>query len=121
MRTKKAATVEVKLYLGSKEGYHGREFDQAEVMEKIGSFQKQVEQDRRVSVRITPTTYLVGDYTEKGWEIVAINYPRFPSNPTDFMKNMAAYLLSALKQNRISVVTSSETFLFESDNAQQNP
>lgn len=106
------------MFIGSKEGYDGRIFAREELIEKVRQFQKQMDM---VSVRITPTTYLAGDYVEDGWEIAAINYPRFPKDPTAFMKNLAIYLISELKQNRISIMTANETFLFESDSAQQNP
>lgn len=73
------------------------------------------------SLSITNTDYVAGDYTESGYCIGLINYPRFPKPAKDivfFTEELVKFLLDKLKQSRITVVYCNETVLYESEYAQ---
>lgn len=98
---------QVSLYIGSKEGYSGKEFDEDKLTEVTTKFQKGVPKDQLCPLRITPTKFLIKDYVEKGWEVTAINCPRFQKKPEviyQFMKELGEHLLEELKQDRIHIV-----------------
>jgi hypothetical protein len=110
---KKVATFEVRIYIGSHYGYTDEKFTFEELKSTIRDFQY----ENTCSVRIAPTTFFVKDYEEQGWEITAINYPRFPkpeSEIYDFALGLASTLLEKFKQERISFVTANETVMLES-------
>lgn len=110
---KQVDTYEVSLYIGSCEGYGGKEFTEADLYKSIGAFQQKTQ--TRIPVRITPTRYVDGSYTEKGWECTAICYPRVPQHPetiSNFMSDLAQHLLVLFRQNRISVKGPSNTKMY---------
>ena len=124
MSEKFVLTHEIKMYVGSIRGYNGTEFNEDELCFEIKEFQKNIDDLNLVSLRVTPTKYIVRDYVEKGWEITAINYPRFPKSYLKtylFMEGLAKRLLKNLKQNRISMVCSDKTYMFESKDFEENP
>ena len=117
-------TYEVRAYIGSVRGYDGENFNKEELIEAIGHYQSIIEQDLAIAVRVTPTSFVFQNYVEDGWEIAAINYPRFPKKPRqidDFMFGLSRYLLNRFEQNRMSVVSPSVTILLESVNPGENP
>lgn len=123
MIIKKAETFEVKLYIGSMFGYHGDSFTKEELKEEVGIIQKQFKEKYTfesgvIPVRITQTEFISEDYSEKGWELAAINYPRFEkaeSTIITFMYELARHLLVRFNQHRISLITPKETVLFEEE------
>ena len=78
MRIKKANTFEARLYIGSVQGYHGTPFTFEELKQEVGNLQSESPKEEMIPVRIAPTNFVCGNYSEAGWEIAAINYPRFP-------------------------------------------
>jgi hypothetical protein len=122
MRIKKANTFEARLYIGSVQGYHGTPFTFEELKEEVGNLQSESPKEEMIPVRIAPTNFVCGNYSEAGWEIAAINYPRFPKAEaliTSFMMELAKRLLVCFNQNRISIIFPNETIMFESEEAEQ--
>ena len=120
MKIKTNESYEVKLYIGSCEGYNGQSFTEGEMIAVIGNYQKNSD---ATPVRLTPTAYIHCDYREKGWEVAAIMYPRYPKSIeriNAFMEGLAKHLLVYFKQNRISVIFPDKITMFESDNAEQD-
>ena len=120
---KKCKTYEVKLHIGSIRGYNGNGFTKGELVRKIGEFQTE-RQHAAISVRVTPTMFVFREYAEEGWEVVGINYARFPKekkNIKRFMRDLAKYLLKEFEQNRITVTEPNQSVMFESDYAEENP
>jgi hypothetical protein len=116
IRKKTLPTYEAKLYMGSRVGYAGREFAEEEIRTAIQEFQEVREV---IPVRIANVTFAAGDYHEKGFEIVAINYPRHPRKPSDiwnFMFSLAEHLLVQFEQNRITVIDNEKSILIEDIN-----
>lgn len=124
MKTKISEYIEARLYIGSRSGYNGEHFPLHQLTVKIQTYQKEVgnpETDDLIPVRITPTNYVAGDYTEAGWEVAVISYPRRPKTKKElyeFIDGLAAYLLSEFKQNRISIVSIDRCKMIENDNPQ---
>ena len=119
-----------KIYIGSVRGYNGSKFFDHDVIAAIGEFQKRHEAERildaaeLVSVTVTNTTYVVRDYVEDGFEIAAINYPRFPKTNQEifvYIHALAEFLLNKFEQNRLSLVTPLMTYTFEKDNPEEHP
>ena len=120
---KSCPTHEVSLYIGSVRGYNGDPFTREELFEAIGSYQSS-KGDATLAVRITPTTFVVRDYVEDGWEVTAINYPRFVKKRGDidqFMVGLAGNLLNVFQQNRITVVGAETTVMIEAAHPEQHP
>ena len=100
---------EVKLYLGSVESDASvsdpvlKEW----LVTSIGVFQEDYE-GTTIPVRITDTTFVSEThYSEDGWEVAAISYPR--TNHThkqtlDFMLELAEHLMQRFGQSRICVL-----------------
>lgn len=121
-----------RIYLGSREGYSGREISEEELIKLIGDFQHADTQHSTV-VRLTRTTFLWDHYVEPGWEIGLMNYPKGNYTPDllhGFAKRLAEYLVFALKQNRVTVewyntnnasqALMSETVMYEHPQAEQS-
>ena len=114
---------EAKLYIGNKKGYHGEEFSKANLVSAIKEYQSNKSKDDLVSVRISETCFVVGTYYEDGWEVSAINYPRFPKPKmliNTFMLGLAKFLIEKFNQNRISVTFPDQIVMVESEEAEQN-
>ena len=118
------------IYIGSIRGYNGSPFTLNQIIAAIARFQENMEGKRNigiadiVSVRITSTTYQIKGYMENGWEISAINYPRYPKDKDSimvYMIEMAKFLLVTFEQNRITVVNPERSITFESENAESDP
>ena len=121
---KTVPTYEVRAYIGSVHGYNGEKFSKEELAEAISHYQIIIEKGVALTIRLTPTSFVFQDYVEDGWEIAAINYPRFPKKPPqidDFMFGLSNYLLNRFKQNRMSIVSPSITVLLECVNPEENP
>ena len=122
MRIRKANTFEARLYIGSVQGYHGTPFTFEELKEEVGNLQSESPKEEMIPVRIAPTNFVCGNYSDAGWEVAAINYPRFPKAEaliTLFMMELAKRLLVCFNQNRISIIFPNETIMFESEEAEQ--
>jgi hypothetical protein len=112
---------EVKIWIGSIRGYNGKKFLLKTLLKKIGEFQKKHE--KPCSLRVSPTTFIFQDYIENGWEIVCLNYPKFPKTPEeidDFMMKLVQFLLIELEQNRITISDMIHAVTLEADNAEQH-
>jgi len=112
---KPTKTHEVKIFIGSVNEVTKNPFTEKDLTKAIQEFQEK--NNCKITVRITKTNFVSGlSYFEKGWEIGAINYPRFFVNISQinkFMISLGSELLSRFKQKRVSVVTPSKTIVLE--------
>tara|TARA_R110000824_G_scaffold256033_2_gene444957 strand:+ start:64 stop:435 length:372 start_codon:yes stop_codon:yes gene_type:complete len=97
---------EAKLYMGSVD-YSSRELvSQHQVELFCGKVHEEC--DIVIPVRITPTTFISEtNYQEGGWEIAAINYPKFDfsrKQVKEFIMHLADRLLTEFNQRTICVV-----------------
>ena len=117
MEIRSRSTYEVRVYLGSINEDTLKKFCKKELIREIGLFQEGW--SFTIPVRLTKTVFVSRThYTEKGWEIAAINYPRVETESSkidEFMLGLAENLLDKFKQNRISVVMPDETLMMERD------
>jgi hypothetical protein len=96
---------ECKIFMGSiQDGSDGPRFFESDVIEAIRVYQSD-NLDTKITLRITQTRFFFLHYEEPGFEIAAIQYPRFKTNPQDiknWMINLCAYLKIAFRQKSIS-------------------
>lgn len=115
MRKVDVDSFEVRLYIGSREGYNGPAFD-VEKLKSLIQVQQGADERAIIPVRITPTQFVAGEYSEDGWEVAAFNYPRRPKKMTEiymFMEGLARHLMASLRQKRVSLVTPEKTVMLE--------
>jgi hypothetical protein len=114
------------VYIGSRRGYDGPSLTESDVQNEVGEFQTEFERRHAYSlvVRVTRVTYQFKDYLESGWELTAINYPRFreyePGEVKEFVYALACRLLERLGQNRVGFTTpDGEFWLVEAEDARE--
>ena len=114
MQIRSRSTYEVRIYLGSINEETKKEFLEKDLIREVGLYQDSHSQ--KIPLRITRTIFVCEDYSEGGWELAAINYPRTETeskNIDDFMMGLAGHLLEIFKQRRISIVMPQETLMLE--------
>lgn len=126
MKVRSNQSHEVRIYIGSRKGYHGSVFDKRELVDFIQEIQAEAG-DQAGPVRVTETVFVFGKpdskYQEPGWEIVLIQYPRYPKPVAvlnRFALSLAESLLLHFDQNRISVVFPEEIVMLEADEVQES-
>lgn len=127
MEIKQKEFFESRIYVGSKRGYKGESFTESQLTRIIQDFQTywNKKNDWTIALRISKTNFICMDYSEVGWEIAAIQYPRFPKEVSEieyFMDSLAEFLLIEFGQNRISIISdysNGQIKLFEKENAEQ--
>lgn len=107
-------TFYVKIYCGRKEGYDGK----VHSMEYVKSICKDFCNNFQIGLTLTETTFCYVDGDEPGFVVGIVNYPRFPSNPSDLRKkafSLGYLLIDKLKQQRLSIETPEKTIMLESE------
>jgi hypothetical protein len=114
MRTKTVKTYTATIYVGLENSKTHTVYDVLvpfnicrEYCDKVG-----------LCVTVTETRFVYMNGWERGCIIGLINYPRFPSTEnqiSDHAFKIAKMLKDELNQNRVSVVTPTETVMLESD------
>jgi hypothetical protein len=112
MKTTRTPYYEYKIHLGSKRGYNGPPFSETYLLRVVGDFQADWDKKNgwTVPFRVSRCTFLVMDYVEAGFELAAINYPRFPRTTEQlesFCSALQEFLLLELGQNRITLTVTS--------------
>ena len=110
---------ECTIFMGSvRQGLAGSWFSEQDVIEEIKIFQSR-NLDRKVTVRITQTRFVFMHYSELGFEISAIQYPRFPIPEhiiKSFMIDLGKCLKDRFEQLSLSIMDSDTiTYLGEED------
>lgn len=130
--SKSADYYEVRIYIGSRHRYNGPEFSEDNLVSEISDFQIRLYKlitgfDSSGPVRITKTRFVFGDYSENGWEIGLINYPRNSHSTNDvfeFASALAKHLLVKFDQNRISIICTgnfkNQIVMFYADDAEES-
>jgi hypothetical protein len=114
-------THEVRLYIGSRVGYDGADFNEEAVRDVVAIHQ--MNSTTMMPIRFTRTRYVFGDYEEDGWELATLAYPGnlFPEEDIeDYMFSLAKHLIKQFEQKHVTVVTPTHTYMFEdSDNVRR--
>ena len=113
---KTRSTYEIKLYLGCINEETKKQFTREELIELVSVFQDG--RDQMIPVCISNDISFVSGskYREDGSKVSIINYPRIEDDIEmleGFMKDLAAALIVAFKQNRITIVSPSRTIMLE--------
>ncbi len=98
---------ECKIFMGSvRDGSQGLPFSEEALIHEI-KYRQSIEMDAKIVVRLTKTKYIFLQYEEEGWEISAIQYPRFPY-PTYTIRNcmlrLAQHLKNVFEQKSVCVM-----------------
>ena len=88
-----------RIYVGAREGKDGPEITREKLVQLVAEFQK----SQMVPVRITPTTYVAGDYIEDGFEIGVTAFSVHEQEAGRFVEGLAAHLMHTLKQTKVGV------------------
>ena len=100
---------ECKIFMGSvRQGLDGSHFQYQHVTEEIKRFQL-ANLDTKIAVRITATRFIFAHYSERGFEIAAIQYPRFPLKEHKiwtWMNNLGKHLKEVFEQKSLSIMDS---------------
>ncbi len=98
---------ECKIFMGSvRHGSEGTHFQDQDVTEEIKYFQS-LNKSTKITVRLTATRFIFMHYSERGFEIAAIQYPRYPHSESDinrFMLGLAKHLKEHFDQLSVSVM-----------------
>lgn len=100
-----------RIYCGLREGYLGRTQELYEAEFLVHSFCN----SKPMCVTVTPTAFFYKNFSEPGFIVGLINYPRFPVDNFSKIKEnaleLAAILKRELKQNRVTVEFPDETVM----------
>lgn len=110
---KTGKTYEVNIWIGLREGYHGKEFPINDLDDICQDYVK-----CGLCVTVSPTKFIYTDGSENGVKIGLINYPRFPSTNRAVLNHaiqLAKLLMKTLKQYRCTVMDSTNTYLLDSE------
>lgn len=110
---------ECTIFMGAyRQGISGARFYEKDVIYEIRRFQSR-NLDRKITVRITQTRFVFMHYEEPGFEISAIQYPRFctPEHAIkSFMIDLGKCLKDHFEQLSLSIMDSDTiTYLGEED------
>lgn len=97
---------ECKIFMGSvRHGLEGTRFTKQDVIEEI-KYVQSMNLHRKIPVRISDTKFIFLNYEEDGFEISAIQYPRFPQREfaiRAFMLELAGHIKKHFEQLSVSV------------------
>ena len=98
---------ECKLFMGSvRNGFQGLPFPEEELIHEIKYWQS-FHTDAKIVIRLTRIKYIYLSYEEDGWELSAVQYPRFPESTYVIragMLRLAEHLMKVFEQKSICVM-----------------
>lgn len=104
------------IYVGLKPGYSNVVYSLDYLKFIVQKFVNEI----KLCVTVTPTTFTYVDGSEPGAIVGLINYPRFPSYPSEIQEKatkLAELLMEQLCQIRISIVFPDKTIMLERTDA----
>jgi len=109
----------VDIFVGSKRGYKdSTDDDLAKYYEMIQRTCQEFCDDVGLCVHIEKVDYVYTQGSEPGVKVVLINYPRFPkatSTIDQLARTLASELLIQSHQERVTVITPTESYLLENE------
>ncbi len=103
--------------IGLEEGYTQKPIDKSEVIRFLQKFQDNlIEKEIYLSAKVTDCDIVMSGQVESHLSISFINHPKFPmkiDKLKDILEHLAMDLMKRFKQNRIIVIHSDETIMFE--------
>jgi len=114
MRITKTSTFTADIYVGMIPGYNDNSVSYYEANDKVTFICQKYCDAIGLGVTIQFVDFVYTGGMEHGFKIGLINYPRFPSTPyviTDHAITLAKILKHALKQERVTIITSTDTIM----------
>lgn len=100
---------ECKIFMGSiRQGSEGTQFSETSLIREIRKFQY-LNLDIKITLRLTATKFVFLYYEEPGFEIAAIQYPRFPLSEGQiwqWMNKLGKHLKKHFEQKSLSIMDS---------------
>lgn len=112
---------EMKLYVGGREGYHGKKFSKAKLQEEIKIHQRSA---GKISVCIIECIFQIEGWDEEGWQISCIDHYQKDKKYSkefwyEFMRNwfngLAIHICKELKQEKVIFCDGKITKVFEQE------
>ena len=114
----KIKTFQASIFIGLEYGYTQKQIDENLVIESLSELQKQLskEKDIYLSASVSKTVIVLNNQKEPHLKIDFINYPKFPLDENIFKDEVLIIgkeLMKQFKQNRILIIYTDETVMFE--------
>ena len=117
---KTAKTIEVKIFCGLRAQYTSKVYSAEIVRKELQEYCDRVS----LCVSVTETNFVYKNGKEPGVLIGLINYPRFPSSDKKILehaKEIGYALMYTLEQNRVTIITPTETIMLEKEDDYRRP
>lgn len=114
----KIKTFQASIFIGLEYGYTQKQINENLVIESLSKLQKNLskEKDIYLSASISKTVIVLNNQKEPHLKINFINYPKFPLDENIFKDEVLIIgkeLMKQFKQNRILIIYTDETVMFE--------
>lgn len=114
----KIKTFQASIFIGLEYGYTQKQIDENLVIESLSELQKQLSAEKNIflSASVSKTNIVLNDQNEQHLKIDFINYPKFPLSEEIFKDEVLHFgkeLMKQFEQNRILIIYTDETVMFE--------
>lgn len=114
----KIKTFQASIFIGLEYGYTQKQIDENLVIESLSELQKQLSAEKNIflSASISKTVIVLNNQKEPHLKINFINYPKFPLDENIFKDEVLIIgkeLMKQFEQNRILIIYTDETIMFE--------
>lgn len=114
----KIKTFQASIFIGLEYGYTQKQIDENLVIESLSELQKQLSAEKNIflSASVSKTNIVLNDQNEQHLKIDFINYPKFPLSEEIFKDEVLHFgkeLMKQFEQNRILIIYTDETIMFE--------
>ena len=114
----KIKTFQASIFIGLEYGYTQKQINENLVIESLSELQKQLSAEKNIflSASVSKTNIVLNDQNEQHLKIDFINYPKFPLDENIFKDEVLIIgkeLMKQFEQNRILIIYTDETIMFE--------
>ena len=114
----KIKTFQASIFIGLEYGYTQKQINENLVIESLSELQKQLSAEKNIflSASVSKTNIVLNDQNEPHLKIDFINYPKFPQSEEIFKDEVLHFgkeLMKQFEQNRILIIYTDETIMFE--------
>lgn len=114
----KIKTFQASIFIGLEYGYTQKQINENLVIESLSELQKQLSAEKNIflSASVSKTNIVLNDQNEQHLKIDFINYPKFPLSEEIFKDEVLHFgkeLMKQFEQNRILIIYTDETVMFE--------
>ena len=114
----KIKTFQASIFIGLEYGYTQKQINENLVIESLSELQKQLSAEKNIflSASVSKTNIVLNDQNEQHLKIDFINYPKCPLSEEIFKDEVLHFgkeLMKQFEQNRILIIYTDETVMFE--------